>query len=686
MNLEQQRALALARARRRRAEAYNVESQESRDARASASQKSRDFFGDASKQPPLESSRSSSVLDRGALGASVQSSADLVSAGFGDELFGVLASPLELGIGAYSGEDEGKGIIERIGDAYARGRDKSRGLTEEAREQHPVASTVGAIGGGLAMSPRLVARLAGTTAAGAGTAARIGAGVREGAVMGGAYGAGSGEGLEDSVKDAVAGAATGAVIGGAIPAISGAVRGATRPIRNAITARTDPEGYAARKVQERLGASGMSAQQAANRMQAQPGTNLADVAGPSTRGLLRTATNIPGPAQDNVAKQLTLRQMGQGSRIKDSLGRTFADPDSYLTTKDALARQASEAAEPLYRQAYQMPVHYSEPLEAILKTPAGRRALSKASELAGNEQYPFQQIFARELDDGSFSVQRVPDMRGWDYIKRAMDDMIDAQTDSMTRKMTNEGRILTGLKNRLLQHLDTANPYYAQARQAYAGPKAIDEAVELGRTAKTMSPDALRRATSTMTPAQKQAARIGAAEEIRAAVDAAGFTHNAVLKVMSNRQQMQNLRTLFDDDAAFNQFTRELMSEARKRSTYDAVKGNSTTVRQAMDAAEAGGLAETAGLAVTAATSGPFTATMQWIGNSLRRLGGLTPEVANQIARRLTSSNPQNAMGIIQELTRLERQALTAEQKRMGIQAMLSRSLTGSSLAATGRN
>lgn len=416
----------------------------------------------------------------------------------------------------------------------------------------------------------------------------------------------------------------------------------------------------------------MTPETVARKMAANPGSSVADVGGKSTRDLLRTTVNVPGPAKDRVAKQVTLRQFGQGDRLKDAIGRTFADPDGYLSAKDELAQAAQTQAAPLYERAYARPVHFSQALEDILKTPAGQRALGQAQRLAANEQQPFRQIFINI----NGQAKRVPDTRGWDYIKRAMDDMIEGQKDPITGKVTNEGRILIGLKERMLKEVDAFNPDYRKARQVFGGVAQVERALEFGRASATMSPEAIRRAMAKMTPAEKEAARIGRAENLRQLIDKAGVTNNAILKIFSNRQNIEGLRAMFDSPTQFQQFRKAIFQEARKRATYEAVKGNSTTASQLADMFESGGTGNNLGALATAATTGSPSATLQWVGSQLRRLGGLTPRVADEMSKRLMSTSPQQARELVNELMRIEASKVTALQKSQMLQSLLSRQLT----------
>ncbi|RVI91828.1 hypothetical protein [Sinorhizobium meliloti] len=579
------------------------------------------------------------------------------------------------------------GIDGKFGE-YGRNLRVQRVMQDQRDMTDPIASTAGRVAGGIATA--VGAARAGLSPmanlpARAGLGARVGAGMAEGATYGGLYGFGSGEGSLDRVTDAAGGAVMGGAIGGAVPVVAQGVKAVTKPVTDAVKARVNPAGFASQKIAERLADSNMSASQAAARMDRE-GLSLADVGGNSTRSLLRTTTNIPGKAQDTVGSKLTLRQMGQGDRLKVAVSRTLADPDGYLAAKDEIAETAKRVAAPLFREAEKTPIHFSETLEGILSTPAGRDALRRAETLAANEQVPFKQLFVNIADDGSTTFKRVPDQRAWQYIKQAMDDMVDAETDSLTKKVSNPGRIINNLKNRLLAELDAQNPVYAQARKAWGGQQSLDKALEFGRNAMSQSPESVRRGLASMGPAEKEAARAGAAEWVRNAIDQRNFTQNAILKFFSNRQQVKNLRALFDNDAQFKTFRQTIFAEAKKRATYEAVKGNSSTARQLADMADTGGLREGAEFVGNAVRNGPISATLQWVGSRLRMLGGLTPEVAENIAQRLTTSRPDAVRQIAGDLAKIERAQLTAAQRSNAVQAMLSRALAAPTVPAISGN
>lgn len=592
--------------------------------------------------------------------SSIAGAADMVGNGFGDEI--------AAGISAMTGPED-----------YNTALTNTREAQRIAQEENPNSYMAGQVAGGVGS----MILTGGASAAPKSGWELVKTGAKTGGFYGGLYGGGSAEGgWKDRVSGAVGGTVAGTVLGAGIPIVAKTVKTVTSPLFNTLSALWNPGQFSNQKIVERITSNGSTVDTLAKKMAQNPGSAPVDVGPKSLRTLLRTATNIPGPAKDRVTTQLNVRQFGQGDRIKDVISKTFADPDAYLSQKEAIAAATKKAAAPLWKQAMEKPVHYSESLESILNTSAGKSALSKAEQLASNEQEPFKQIFVNVMENGQMVAKRVPDARGWQYVKSAMDDMINAQTDSITGKMTNEGRILVGLKNRMLSELDAANPAYAAARKASATGFELDDALELGRKSLTMSPEALKRQLAGMNPAQREAARVGAAEALRAKIDAGGFTHNSAIKVMGGRQQAKNLEMLFESKAKFAEARKAVFAEMRKRSTYDAVKGNSTTAAQMADMAEAGGLQDAAQFATQTATQGPVNATLSWLGSRLKMMGGLTPRVADEIAKKLMTTNPKTISDLTGELMKIEKSQISSAQKSQAVQALLIR-LGAMSTAAT---
>lgn len=162
-------------------------------------------------------------------------------------------------------------------------------------------------------------------------------------------------------------------------------------------------------------------------------------------------------------------------------------------------------AKPVYDKAYANPVEFTESLEDLLQRPVMNDALAKARNLAANEGIPFNQFFADIADDGAVTVTRVPDARGWDYVKRGLDEILgsDKAINKRTGGMNNLGRIVSGIKTDLMAHLDDLNPDYAKARAIYSeGAGEVTTAMEsaLGVLAKTKDTNVLKAAKHIFDP------------------------------------------------------------------------------------------------------------------------------------------------------------------------------------------
>ena len=566
---------------------------------------------------------------------------------------------------------------------------RQRVAQEQRDNKDPISSTAGRVAGGLASGVgmakgglSLVGRLAPT----AGLGAKVAAGAAEGAAYGGAYGFGSGEGLGDRAAQAAGGAAMGGLIGGAVPAVASGVKAATKPIRDAVSARMNPGGYASQKIAERLGASNMSVSEAMRK--ARPGETLADVGGDSARTLLRTAANIPGKGKDAISKTVTIRQLGQGDRLRNIISKTFADPDAFEAQKAALFKTQAETAGPMYQRALAKKGVWNDRLDQFLKDPVVARAtaqgvkIQRLESLAENVPFnPKDMAITAFNEAGDPIISGVPNMRTINVIKKGFDAMLEGARHPITGRLTEEGRAVDAVRRAFLNEVDKINPAYATARKSYATFMQVNDAMELGKSAFTKTPAFLFEKVSKMTPVERVAARSGAAEAMRKAIDEAGWTNNAVLKIFGNRQKVSALRTLFGSSKDFATFRSAIFSEMRKRKTYEAVKGNSTTAAQMADMMDAGGLAGQAETVKTAATQGFTAAALQFVGSRLRMLGGLTPEVADQIGRKLLTSNPEKLQQVVQALSAIESRNLSSASRQVAVNRLVSDALRSATLA-----
>jgi hypothetical protein len=154
--------------------------------------------------------------------------------------------------------------------------------------------------------------------------------------------------------------------------------------------------------------------------------------------------------------------------------------------RDAAASARSSAANKQYETAYANGVDplgmgvdplVQKELNTLLKRPALKTALNDARTLAANE--------GANLKDAASQV------KGLDYIKRALDDQIAGAVG-------NEQRVLTDLKNQLTGVVDKLSPEYAAARSTF---QKMSRPIAQMDVAQTIADKAIRPLDDTLQPA-----------------------------------------------------------------------------------------------------------------------------------------------------------------------------------------
>lgn len=566
-----------------------------------------------------------------------------------------------------------KGIASPV-DAYKSVRDRKDADRAAWLAAHPVGGTAANVVGGLATGGNLAQQ--GVTMAGrlgSGMAARVGEAAIEGAAYGGIQAGNEARGdLSSQLGDAAMGAAIGGGAGGVLAGGAQALGALGSNVASAARGRLDPQGFAARKVAQRLEADNLTPSDIASRLKgAEPGTNVADVAGENTRDLLRTATNIPGRARQEVADMVESRMGGQRDRIMDTVSKKLAPGELYNATLDDIQNTYRAGADPLYKKAYAKPVSYDDFKldELIPRIP--KAAWSEANSLMGIEGYTPKQLLASIADDGSVSINKVPDMKQWDYVKRALDSRI-AQEDGKGAigGTTPMGRALDNLKTELVTILKSQNPAYKSALEFSSDQIGLKKALDMGPKLLSMAPDDAARAFSKLSVAEKETARIGVARAIRdkvlAGSDSAGGAGGDRVKAVWTEKTRRIIKELFPGQKA-EDFAKFMQNEAMKVKTVRAASGNSTTARQLAGTEDAGVDPE---LLIRVGRGDVVGATLAAISKAARKLGGLNEKSAGAMSDMLLSDGSGNTLQALQAA----RDAIDRGQRRsIGVNPALPR-------------
>ena len=465
--------------------------------------------------------------------------------GFGDEISAAIVG----GISHLTGGD--------YEVAYWTALEDIRKNREALKEEHPIAATgteiVGGVGTGALAGGKI---LASETIRNAPAIARYGAMAGVGAVEGGLYGAGSSE--DDRLGDAITGALIGAVAAPAgAKAFDMLAEGGGTFLSFAARKLADtPRRQAIRAVRHAAIAEGIDPDDAVRMMdELGPEATLADL-GENFRLLARSANDQAGGFRNRSRDMLHTRQLGQQDRLMEAAevaaGRRAGD---FNEARATLIQARKDSARPLYTDAFELGIQRTELIDELLKRPAMASAFRKGKALAMNEGI--------DVEDHL--------LYGIHYARQALNDKIGALK---RQGKNNEVRILTDLRNDLMEAVGRQNDTYVQATNMYASDSQLIEAMDAGLDLFKMSTDQIDEALAGMTPGERDLFRLGGVRAIQDQLDRTNQTADSTRRLLGTRLNQQRLERVFDQP---EEFIRQALAESEFTRTRNVVTGGSPT-------------------------------------------------------------------------------------------------------------
>lgn len=460
-----------------------------------------------------------------------------------------------------------------------------------------------------------------------------------GAAGGAASGFGEGEGgFLPRLQSSAIGGAAGAALG---PAFQGVGQGVQY-------ARSSAADRAKSRVLNNLARDQMTPDQAMTMLdELGPVSTLADL-GPNMQGLGAAVASVPGQGK-TAAQMLNARQTGdvvsggvegQAKRILDASGRALGDTNFYGAIDD-LYEAGATAAKPLYDAAYAVKPMWGTPetakVQALLKRASVKDALAKAERIASDEGVDPRSI---GLDGKGNITPQGSSIQTLDYVKRGLDEMIEAERDSITGRLSTAGGRIAKVRQELVDELDILAPDYGKARAAYAGPAASRDALALGRAA--LDPEQALEVTAKdvakMLDSDKAFFRQGVARRIHDIVTKSPDGADAVKRIFGNPNIRAKLRAAFPDEASFKEFAKTMQAEAQMFATRGAVLQGSRTTPLAENVRDLGPnmLGDAVDMAASAA-SGNTMGLLTRAGKAIASRTGqrVRESTANELAKTL---------------------------------------------------
>jgi hypothetical protein len=397
--------------------------------------------------------------------------------------------------------------------------------------------------------PAVIGRALGMTG---GLGSQVGFGMLSGGAISGADTLARGGSTEDALKSA----ALGGAIGGAAPLVVKGVGG----VLGGMVGKGVPK--AAQNVARAMQADEITAPGLQRAMaQMGPDATLMDL-GPNLQSLAGGIASVRGPGQKMLRDTITSRAKAGPARVAADVGRTIGKGQEIGGLTEQIVAAQKAAADPLYAAVRDVPIKLEGNLKLVASTPLGRQAFKQGIEMAANDG----------VQPGTLTIGVL------DYAKQALDDIA---SEAKRLGKGNANRQAFNMARLLASEGDKIAPGYKQAREAFAGPAAVLEAIDEGKATfkADMSPADMQRLMADMTASEKDAFLQGAQTAV---ADLLGNSANDVAAVRTLLRKPYNeakLRALIGSEAT-DDLLRAVDRELMFGQTANAVNSNSETARR----------------------------------------------------------------------------------------------------------
>lgn len=406
------------------------------------------------------------------------------------------------------------------------------------------------------------------------------------AVTGAEAGAKYGAGAAEKPSDIPVEMATGAVGGGAVGGALGIGKAALTPVFRNLFGDVNED--AARRIMNALEADKTTPEELANRLrklgpEKRKDATLADVGGENLRALMRVGTNAPGETRESATRFLTERQRDQYDRINSDVEKLMIQGkgEDVYTLKKELDKVRKAMANPLYEKAESVPVIMTPELKKIInKFPKDVIAL-------GKQQFQEEGLPIPAIPK---NVKGPVDFRFFDLLKRGLDRSIENEQDKVTKQYSSLGATRLQNKTEFLNYLDTVNPYYKAARNAWSGESASMKLLDEGKQIFKSNPAAVQDRFNKLDAGQQQYFRLGAAEAIKDAMAGKKDELNKAAALFGAPKTRDRLRSVFPSQEAFDKFAQRMDIENKmfKTGTFLSPTAGSKTASALTDIGEFG--------------------------------------------------------------------------------------------------
>jgi len=535
------------------------------------------------------------------------------------------------------------------GPEYERQRNLLREQQKQFGQDMPITKTGLEIGGSL-IAPfgvtKQIARLAPATQSAVIGETLLGQAGR-GAAIGAATGAAGGYGFADKDEGAatVMGGVFGGLLGGSVPIV---VDKAGTLIKNVLNSAGigDQQTAASKMLASYLKKDNLTpteAQQALDELRriGVPNPVIADL-GKSLQDLAYSAYVVQSKSKGGTQQFLEGRMIDQPNDIVKGLVEKagLAKNVNGFEYLEALTANQARLASQSYPDAYSKAIS-AIPFRQYVDRPIFQKAYEEAVKRAG--------VYGQTLPDLSAirNAQSVPtDILH--QIKIGLDRIVDAETDSVTKKMTGYGGDVVKVKNEFNDLIKLLNPEYKKANAEFADAERIKNAFKMGEDYQRLDPVEAASKIKKLNGDEKEAFRLGVMADVNNRLG--NFKGGDFSKqIFKSDNQKLLLRNAFPDQASYTEFSQYVKSLSDQSGTKQRVLGGSRTDENRAVRDESNLL----GSFAKATATGDMLSMFKAGGTALlSRAKGISSETSEALQKRLFNVDQVEQTAILQELNR----------------------------------
>ena len=374
---------------------------------------------------------------------------------------------------------------------------------------------------------------------------------------------------------------------------------------------------------------------------------IMEFGGKATKQLGETVASYPGArvVAENLAEE---RKSGAGNRILTDFQQAFNVNKDPMEIADDIIKLRDAASSPLYKTAYEKNALIGgAPIDRLMQDPAFIRGYERANRLALREVDNKGEIIGKALPDLKESGN-VFDLKTINYIKRGIDEEINWSKTPAAGLGRDEINSVKNLRKVFMTNVDAQAPKeYKQARDAFAGPTQVYDAIESGRGFFDIDARTLKKTYDSYGASEKDGFAIGAYDAIRTKIQSGADGIDQIKRTFGSPEKRDQIKVLIGDDA-FKNLELQLGREKAIRSTDIQITGGSPTQRRTEAAKEFEGSTE---LVPQMAEKGLVKGGMDYLLRSVTGPGGRTAET---LAPDLYSVDPARQAQIVDRLKLLD--------------------------------